>query len=122
MIKWQGGDPRVIEDYSLFPQHKKEIKVLSVKDGYIKRLEALEIGLSAMLLGAGRESKEDNVDLSVGIKVCKKVGDYVSKGDTLAILYANEKGIDEAYSKVLNAYHFSNDEVKANDIIIDIVK
>ena len=122
MIEWQGGDPKVIEDYSLFPQHKKEIKVLSEQSGYIKRLEALEIGLSAMLLGAGRESKEDNVDLSVGIKVCKKVGDYVSKGDTLAILYANEKGIDEAYNKVLNAYHFTNDEVKANDIIIDIVK
>ena len=122
MIKWQGGNPRVVDDYSLFPQHKKEIKVLSVQEGYIKRLEALEIGVSAMLLGAGRENKEDNVDLSVGIKICKKVGDYVSKGDTLAILYANEKGIDEAYNKVLNAYHFTNEKVKANDIIIDIVK
>ena len=59
MIVYQHGNPNVIDDYSLFPQAKNKVPVLSEKAGYIKSLDALEIGLSAMLLGAGRESKDD---------------------------------------------------------------
>ena len=122
MIIYQGGDPRIIDDYSLLPSPKKIIEVKSTSEGYVSKIEALEIGLAAMLLGAGRESKEDKVDLSVGIKIVKKVSDKVNKGDTLAIIYANEKGIDEAYNKILNAYHISKTPVQAKPIILGIVK
>lgn len=122
MIIYQHGNPNVIDDYSLFPQAKKEIKVLATKDGNVKRLEALEIGLAAMILGAGRESKDDKVDLGVGIKVLKKVGDKVNKGDTLAILYVNEKGEKEAYDKVVSAYHIVKEPVDKEPIVLGIVR
>ena len=122
MIKYQGGNEQVIDDYNLFGKAEKEINVLAPKDGYVSRLEALGIGISAMLLGAGRESKEDKIDLTVGIRVIKKVGDKVKKGDTLAILYSNGRKEDEAIKKVLDSYHIIDEEVKPNDIILGIIK
>lgn len=122
MIIYQHGDARVIEDYSLFPQAKNKIAVVSNEDGYVKNLDALEIGLSAMLLGAGRENKNDNIDLAVGIEVCKKVGDEVKKGETLAYLYSNGKNEKEAYDKVFNAYEFSKDFVNEAQIIYGVVR
>ena len=122
MIIYQHGDARVIEDYSLFPQAKNKIAVVSNADGYVKNLDALEIGLSAMLLGAGRENKNDNIDLAVGIEVCKKVGDEVKKGETLAYLYSNVKNEKEAYDKVFNAYEFSKDFVNEAQIIYGVVR
>ena len=94
MIVYQHGNPNVIDDYSLFPQAKNKVPVLSAKAGYIKSLDALEIGLSAMLLGAGRESKDDVIDLAVGVELVKKVGDKVNNNDVIAYLY---KGLYEAY-------------------------
>ena len=122
MIIYQHGDARVIEDYSLFPQAKNKIAVVSNEDGYVKNLDALEIGLSAMLLGAGRENKNDNIDLAVGIEVCKKVGDEFKKGETLAYLYSNGKNEKEAYDKVFNAYEFSKDFVNEAQIIYGVVR
>lgn len=122
MIIYQHGDARVIEDYSLFPQANNKIAVVSNKDGYVKNLDALEIGLSAMLLGAGRENKNDNIDLAVGIELCKKVGDEVRKGETLAYLYSNGKNEKEAYDKVFNAYEFSKDFVNEAQIIYGVVR
>lgn len=122
MIKYQHGDPRVVDDYSLLPQAKKKIKVLAPKAGYVAKLEALGIGLSAMLLGAGRESKEDNVDLAVGVEVLKKVGDKVEEGEPLVILYSNGRKEEEAIEKVLNSYHIVNEIVSKKDIIYGIVR
>ena len=122
MIKYQHGDVRVVDDYSLLPSAKKQIKVLSLKTGYVSKLEALGIGISAMLLGAGRESKEDNVDLAVGVEVLKKVGDYVQEGEPLAILYSNGKKEEEAIQKVLDSYHIVDEVVNEKDIIYKIVR
>lgn len=122
MIKYQHGNPNVIDDYSLLPQAKQKIEVISPVDGYVKNVDALEIGLSAMLLGAGRENKNDAVDLAVGIEVCKKVGDKVTKGEPIAVLYSNGKNEKEAYDKVLNAYEFSKDFVKAQPLIYGVVR
>lgn len=122
MIKYQHGDPRVVDDYSLLPQASKQIKVLAPKSGYVAKLEALGIGLSAMLLGAGRESKEDNVDLAVGVEVLKKVGDKVLEGEPLVILYSNGKKEQEAIEKVLESYHIVDELVSKKDIIYGIVR
>ena len=75
-----------------------------------------------MLLGAGREAKEDIIDASVGIKVLKHVGDKVSTNDTIALIYANDKGINEAYNKIQNAYHIVDYKVDKKPIILGIVK
>ena len=122
MVKYQHGDVNVVDDYTLFKQCKNKVEVKSEKNGYVKSLNALEIGLSAMMLGAGRENKDDIVDLSVGVEVVKKVGDKVEIGDTLAYLYSNGKDEEKAYARVLNSYEFSIDAVKKNNIILEVIK
>lgn len=89
IIKAQGGNPDVINNYSLFNIgiNKKEIKANS--DGFISKLDALEIAHSAKLLGAGRDKKTDSIDFGAGIKLMKKIGDVVSKNDTIMELYYN---------------------------------
>jgi len=83
-IEGQGGDPAVIEDYSLFPQPTTYQKVLAQESGYVTEIQARSIGLASQHSGAGREKKEDPIDLSAGIILRKKVGDSVVKGDVLA--------------------------------------
>ena len=122
MIIYQHGNPNVINDYSLFPQAKNKIAVISEVDGFVNKLKALQIGESAMLLGAGRESKDDIIDLGVGIEIVKKVGDKVNKGDVLAYLYSNGKNEQIVYNKVLNSYDIVSYKTKKNNIIKEVIK
>lgn len=122
MIIYQNGNPNVINDYSLLPQAKNIIKVKAKADGYVKSLNALEIGISAMLLGAGRSSKDDIVDLSVGVEVMKKVGDQVYNGDTLAVLYSNGKNEDIVYDKVYKSYEIVKEKIEKRKLIFDIIR
>ena len=124
MIIWQGGNPKVIDDYSLFKQAKEEINLeyLEEKEAYISEIDALKIGEAAMLLGAGRATKEDIIDEAVGVKVLKKIGDKVKKGDVLAKIYTNGKGTDEAIALVLDAYVLTNEVVKPNQIILKVIR
>ena len=77
MITYQHGNPQVIDDYSLFPQAQNIIKVRSLKDGYVSEINALKVGEAAMILGAGRQTINDTIDLGVGIQVIAKVGKKV---------------------------------------------
>ena len=122
MIIYQHGNPNVINDYSLFPQAKNKIAVISEVDGFVNKLKALQIGESAMLLGAGRESKDDIIDLGVGIEIVKKVGDKVNKGDVLAYLFSNGKNEQIVYNKVLNSYDIVSYKTKKNNIIKEVIK
>lgn len=122
MIIYQHGNPSVIDDYSLFPQANKKIPVIANKSGYVKTLNALDIGLSAMLLGAGRENKNDDIDLSVGIELVKKVSDEVKEGDVLAYLYSNGKNEKQAYDTVLNSYEIVSEVVDKKNIILEVIK
>lgn len=122
MIIYQHGNPNVIDDYTLFPQANNKIPVISEKSGYVSKLNALEIGLSAMLLGAGRENKNDIIDLSVGVELVKKVGSKVEKGEPLAYLYSNGKNETQVYNKVLNSYNIIEKEVETSNIILEVIK
>ena len=122
MISYQHGNPNVIDDYTLFPQASNKVPVKATQEGYIKNLNALEIGISAMMLGAGRESKDDIIDLAVGVELVKKVGDQVKEGDTLAYLYSNGKNEKQAYDRVLNSYKIVTEKVEKTDIIIEVIK
>lgn len=122
MIIYQHGNPNVVDDYTLFPQANNKIPVISEKSGYVSKLNALEIGLSAMLLGAGRENKNDIIDLSVGVELVKKVGSKVEKGEPLAYLYSNGKNEIQAYNKVLNSYNIIEKEVETSNIILEVIK
>ena len=122
MIIYQHGNPNVIDDYSLLPTAKNKISVVAKEDGYVKNLNALEIGLGAMMLGAGREDKDAKIDLGVGVEVLKKVGDKVITGETLAYLYSNGKDEEKAYEKVYNSYVISKEEVLKKPIVLEVIK
>ncbi len=87
----QGGDARIVDDLKLLPQAKYVESWCAEEDLYIKDLYALDLGLIAMKLGAGRSTKEDSIDLSVGIMLGGKIGDIVRKGDPIATIYANDR-------------------------------
>ena len=122
MITYQGGNPQVIDDYSLFPGAKNTIKVRSLKDGYVKSIDALKVGQAAMILGSGRQTIEDSIDLGVGVQVIAKVGKKVRQGDVLAVIYGNGKNEEEAYKTILDNIVITNEEVPGLDIILDIIK
>ncbi|MGL4774666.1 MAG: pyrimidine-nucleoside phosphorylase [Clostridium sp.] len=90
-VKAQGGEIDCIDDFSKFPQAKYKIEVKAENSGAISKIHAEALGIIAMELGAGRKTKEDNIDLAVGIVLHKKRGEQVSSGDVLATVYANDE-------------------------------
>jgi pyrimidine-nucleoside phosphorylase len=90
MIELQGGDPRVIEDPKRLPQARRTTQVVSATDGYVSSMQCEQIGTACVILGGGRERKEDSVDPAVGIVLHKKVGDRVAAGEPLATVHYND--------------------------------
>lgn len=110
-----GVDVRVIDDYSMLPQAKNKYEVLSTKNGYVSKIKTEEIGKAAMVIGAGRATKESVIDHAVGLEINKKVGDYVEKGDVLCtIMYNDASSLDESISYILDAYNLS--EIKPDKV------
>ncbi|MDQ0929857.1 pyrimidine-nucleoside phosphorylase [Bacillus atrophaeus] len=99
-LKNQGGDSSVVDDPSKLPQAAYKIDVPAKEAGVVSEIVADEIGVAAMLLGAGRATKEDDIDLAVGIMLRKKVGDKVEKGEALVTLYANRENVDQVTEKI----------------------
>lgn len=122
-IKIQKGNPKVVNSTELLPRAKKKVVINSRKEGYLKKMVADEIGICAMILGAGRENKDSKIDLSAGILLNKKVGDYVKKGEKLAVFYTNkdQSDIEVAKSRFLENIEFSNEKVKNQKLIKAIV-
>lgn len=122
MIKFQGGDISIIDDYNKLPQASEKIIIKSPCKGYITRLDALNIGKSVKLLGAGRDKKDDKIDLSVGLIINYKIGDYVEKEQPLVKLYVNDKSkLDNIISLVTNAFEFSNKKPEKVPLIGEII-
>ena len=122
MVEAQGGDSTYIKDPSKFEKAKYIIDVKSNKDGYIKEINALEIGEAAMKLGAGRATKEDIIDFSTGIVLEKKVGSKVNKGDTLCKVYSNKEHVESILLEVVESFKITNEELKTLPIIYEIVE
>ena len=109
-------------DYGL-PMARFKAEVRADKDGYVSGLNALEVGKTAMLLGAGRERLGDNIDYTAGVKMAKKYADYVTAGEVIATVYSNDKArIDAAGSRLLNAYQFSNHRPTPRPLLIETIK
>ncbi|MED4959397.1 pyrimidine-nucleoside phosphorylase, partial [Paenibacillus macerans] len=89
MVSAQGGDTSQIDRLDLLPSAELQIEVRSESKGYVDSIQAEEIGLAAMMLGAGRETKDSVIDLGAGVELRKKIGDPVEIGDTLAVLHLN---------------------------------
>lgn len=117
-IEAQGG---TLPQLDAFVSVKETVDVCSDTEGYVEDINALTIGLSAMKLGAGRETKDDIIDPDVGIIVHKKVGDYVKKGEALATLYNNKDSIEHIIEEVKEAYVIVKDKVEKKPIIFEIL-
>lgn len=103
----QGGDASVVDEPSKLPQAAYKIDVPAKEAGVVSEIVADEIGVAAMLLGAGRATKEDEIDLAVGIMLRKKIGDKVEKGEPLVTLYANRENVDDVTAKVYDNIRIS---------------
>ncbi|OYP46358.1 thymidine phosphorylase, partial [Lachnotalea glycerini] len=90
-VKAQGGNAAPIYDTSLLPKASIIEEIVSEKEGYVEHIITDEIGIVSLILGGGRETKESEIDLAVGLVLHKKVGDYVKMGESLATIYANDK-------------------------------
>ena len=97
MVKAQGGDDAVLRDYEKFVKAPYKADILAERDGYIVKMNAEEVGVTSVVLGAGRETKESDIDFSAGLILHKKYGDAVKKGDSLVTLYTSkEESLKEA--------------------------
>ncbi len=124
MVKAQGGDVEYIKHPEKFEVSKNIIEIRSEEEGYIKEINALEIGVSAMKLGAGRETLDDVIDMSAGIVLACKIGAQVKKGDLLCTVYTNKS--EEEYLPVLDeikaAYKFTQEKVPVLPVIRAVIK
>ena len=121
MVIAQGGDVSYIDHPEKFPESKYVVEVKAPKDGYIKRIVALEIGESAMRLGAGRETFDDVIDMSAGIVLSKKVGDKVKKGEVLCTVHTNVEDHAQILKDIEEAFHIVDEFVAVPPTVHDYI-
>lgn len=104
-VEAQGGDPSYVYDTDKFEKASITEDVLSKTEGYVTSILTDEVGMTSLILGGGRETKESVIDLSVGMTILKKIGDHVNVGEPLATLYANDRTkLEAAKERFLGAY------------------
>lgn len=122
LVKAQKGDESYIYHPEKFEKAKYIANIMANKAGYIKEINALEIGNTAMKLGAGRATEDDIIDPTAGIVLNKKVGDYVSKDETLCTIYTNKKEFNEYLDEIINAFKLSDEKVEVGPVIYEIIQ
>jgi pyrimidine-nucleoside phosphorylase len=104
-IVLQGGDARVVDDYSLLPQTKNLVEVKSATGGFVAATNCMEFGVALAMLGGGREKKEDKIDPGVGLEFHKRIGDRVVSGETLVTIYYNSDAkLSEAQQRISESF------------------
>lgn len=122
-VEGQGGDPAVIHDHSLLPQSSVEMELTAKEDGYVESIDAMRIGMASQHTGAGRERKEDDVDLSAGLYLHRKAGDKVKIGDVICSVYGNNvKKVEKALEEAGNAVKIGEVKKEAGTLIKKIIR
>ena len=121
MVEAQGGDASYILHPEKFEMAKRQIEIKATESGYIRRIDSLSIGISAMKLGAGRETMEQTIDMSAGIVLRKKVGDKVEKGDVLAIAHTNKENVDDVFLDIARCFELEKDPIHTDNIVRDYI-
>ena len=122
LIKIQGGDPDIIDNPEKLPQAAYHIEIKASSAGYVNSIEAENIGLAAMLLGAGRRTKEESIDFAAGLTIVKKVGDIVNLNDTICILHTNLTECEDAKKIAKGAFEIKEDKPKQITYIYEIIR
>jgi pyrimidine-nucleoside phosphorylase len=120
LIAAQGGDRTVVDNPDLLPQPRVKLEITSKKSGYVTAIDALEVGMASRILGAGRQTKDEAVDFSVGIFLKKKIGDNVDKGEALAVFYSDgdDEKIFASKNKFLDAYTIGPNRVDPPKLLL----
>ena len=121
-IAYQGGDTSYLDDLDKFDKAKYEYKIYANTDGYIKNIVALDLGVAAMKLGAGRATKEDVIDYTAGLVLNKKVGDKVNKGELLITAYTNKENVNDVLKEIENSFEISKEFIKKENIVKDYIE
>ncbi len=122
MIKFHGGDPSVCQDTTKLPISDQIVLIKATQKGYISKMKTNQIGMAALLLGAGRVKKTDAIDPSVGIWLKARLGDQVNKDDVLAQVYINDrKNLDQVMERCQNAFVIEKDPSTTHPLIYDIL-
>lgn len=121
-IAAQGGNPQVVDDYSLFGPAKLSLDIVSDSYGFVQKIKAESIGLASQHTGAGRLRKEDPVDLSAGIYLHKKVGDKVAAGDVLATAYGNDQAkLEIGAAEAMRAFVIGDDAPEKEALVKEVL-
>ncbi len=122
LVEAQGGKLDYSQPYYGLPEASIKKRLIADKEAYVEYIDALDVGQAAMLLGAGREEKEDTINHAVGIELHKKPGDMAKAGDTLALIHANDHdSMAKARDQLLGAYRFSDKAPKEKPLIIETI-
>ncbi len=121
-IEHQDGNSAIVDDLTLLPQASYQIDVHAKQTGHVTHIEADEIGTAAMLLGAGRATKDAVIDLAVGVVLHKKVGDSVEKGESIATIYANSEQVDASVNKIIDHIHIEQVDVQSQQLILETIQ
>ena len=117
-VEAQGGDANAVYDTSLLPKASIVMEIKAEEDGFIEKIETDEIGMVSLILGGGRETKESEIDLSVGVVLHKKISDAVKVGETIATMYGNDlEKLQQAKERFMSALTFSKTPVTKNRFI-----
>jgi pyrimidine-nucleoside phosphorylase len=120
MIEAQGGDTRAFDDRALLPTATVQRPVLADSEGVVSQLDALTIARASILLGAGRERKDDPIDLAVGVRLEAKIGDRVGRGQPIAVLHANDESrLPEAERVLRGGIQLSTTPVAPPPVILE---
>ncbi|BFT71360.1 pyrimidine-nucleoside phosphorylase [Paenibacillus sp. P36] len=117
----QGGDPRVVDQPELLPTASYRFEVPAERDGYVNQIDAEHIGIAAMLLGAGRAKKEDQIDYAVGLTLKKKIGDAVQAGESICTIHANREDVQEVTAMIQGAYRIAPGQPAPVQLIYDVI-
>ncbi|HLT54735.1 MAG TPA: pyrimidine-nucleoside phosphorylase [Bacillota bacterium] len=120
-VEAQGGDKSVCENVERLPEAKKKIELTAKKSGFITGIAADEIGISAMMLGAGRTTKDSTIDLSAGIVLHKKAGDEIKEGEPLLTIHTNKLEVESVIGKLYDSIHIENTKADIPPLIYEVI-
>lgn len=122
-VKAQGGNPEITENYGLFPKASVKAPVYLDKEGYLLSCRTNEVGMVSLILGGGRETKEDAIDHGVGIRLLHKLGDYVTKDEPFAYIYGNDdEKISEASRRLKAAYEVATKPPEEKSCVYQVMQ
>ena len=122
IVEWQGGDPRVIDDYTLMPRADKEHVLRAERDGFVTGLDARLIGRAVVMLGGGRDKVDDEIDPGVGIMISATVGDSVRAGDpVMQVQYRSAERLADVLPLLMDSVQVAGEAAPRAPLILDEV-